>query len=153
MTQHRRVTFDQARDVLLHAIEYLTQTESKLKDAAGRALGERERLLLDSFRKEQSELRSALTAYEEDAPERALNTFIQFTTELPEAEDQLEEPLTTSSLTRWLENRNAQLSALFREIANSTAADTVSAAFTSLNDRVQAHNRKLSKEYQRFEDL
>jgi len=153
MTQHHRTSFTRAGGVLEHGIEYLTRIRDLLHDAREREHPERVRMLLDSFEAEQRNLLGALERYFDDAPDKVLDTFANYSVELPEVLDGPPEPLTTLGLTQWLLGRNLHLVGMFGELADTAASTEGREAFAALSSQVQAHDRRLSKEYQRFEDL
>jgi len=153
MKQHQRVTFNRGSDVLEHAVEYLEHVRTLLQDVADGDLSERVRMLLDAYVVEQRNLLGAMERFLEDAPDRALATYTQYAVELPAELSGPAAPLTTLSLTQWVVGLNQHLVSLFTELAESGKNDALGEIFASLASQVQAHERKLSKEYQRFEDL
>ncbi len=153
MKHHERVTFNQGRDILEHSIDYLKHVNGLLEATAERDHGERERMLLESFRIEQRNLLGALERYLEDAPEKLLDTYSQYAVELPAELAGPEEPISTLSLTQWVMALNQHLVSLFAELAGSGKNAALRDIFAALAEQVQAHDRRLAKEYQRFEDL
>jgi len=153
MKHHDRVTFSQGYEVLEHAVEYLTHICGVLEATAERDMPQRERMLLDAYRVEQRNLLGAIERYQADAPERALATYTQYVAELPAELAGPEKPMTTLSLTQWLLALNQHLVTLFTELAESGKNDALGSIFSGLAEQVQAHDRRISKEYQRFEDL
>jgi hypothetical protein len=153
MKHHERVTFNQGREILQHSVDYLRHVNDQLDAAAGHEHPERVRMLLESYRIEQRNLLEAIERYLEDAPDRVLNSYSQYAVELPAELVGPEEPLNTLSLTQWLMTLNQHLVSMFTELAGSAQNDALRNRFATLSDQVQAHDRRLSKEYQRFEDL
>lgn len=153
MTKHQRLTFSQVNDILEYAIDYLKHVIELLDRLRERDLPDRVEMLLTSFEIEQRNLQGAMERYVEDADERLLNTYAQYSVELPEPPDAPEEPLTTLTLTRWLQNLNQQPVTLFHELAQNSRSVDVRGALDSLAGHIESHERRLSKEYQRFEDL
>ncbi len=153
MKHHERVTFNQGREILQHSVDYLSHINEQLDGAAEREHPERVRMLLESYRIEQRNLLEAIERYLEDAPDKVLNAYSAFAAELPAELAGPEEPLSTLSLTQWLMALNQHLVSMFTELADSGKNDALRNIFATLSDQVQAHDRRLSKEYQRFEDL
>jgi hypothetical protein len=153
MDKHTRSAFSRIGDVLEHSIEYLSRVAEQLEKARPRELPERVRMLLSSFEADQRNLLAALERYVEDAADKVSDTYISFYSPLPEEVSVPEDPLTTLSLTLWLEEMNQHLIDVFTELAATAASADVKEAMTALADMVQAHDRRLSKEYQRGEDL
>ncbi len=153
MTQHTRTSFARAGDVLEHAIEYLTGIRDLLDGVRELEHPERVRMLLETFETEQRNLLGALERYADDASDKVLDSFIKYSVELPEAPGGPEEPLTTLGLTQWLLGVNQHLIGMFGELAETAATMETREAFAAMAAQVQAHDRRLSKEYQRFEDL
>lgn len=153
MKQYERVTFSQAQQVLQHAVDFLDHVADMLAELDDGEAPERVRLLLESFETEQRALKGAMERYREDAPERVLNTYTQYAVELPGELGGPELPLTTLKVTQWLQSLNRHVAELFHELAESTGSDEVRTAFAGLADQMMSHERKLSKEYQRFEDV
>jgi hypothetical protein len=110
-------------------------------------------MLLDAFEAEQRNLLGAIERYADDAPQKVLDTFITYAVEVPDASNPPAAPLTTLGLTQWLLGLNQHLIGTFQELADTAATGEARDAFGALAAQVQAHDRKLSKEYQRFEDL
>lgn len=153
MPHRKRITFTQGQEILEHAIEYLEAVSDCLADLARRGLPERERMLLDAFASEHAKLTEALARYLEDAPPAALGTFSQFNCELPAAPSPPPEEISTLSLTQWLIAANQELVNACESIAANAASEEQRQAFEALSELVRTHDRTLSKEYQRFEDL
>jgi hypothetical protein len=153
MSQHQRVTFTQGREVLDHAISYLRLIDDALEDRRDQQQSERVTLLLNSVCKDQRALSGAVERYLDDAADKVLDTYAQFTVELPVRIDLSEEPLTALGLIQWLAGLNAHLYEMFAELARSAPTSEIGDVFDGLAKQVQAHGRRLSKEYQRFEDL
>lgn len=153
MTKHKRVTFSQVNDILEYAIDYLQHVVELLDRLRERDLSDRVEMLLNSYEIEQRNLQGSIERYVEDADERLLNTYSQYSVELPEPPEAPEEPLTTLTLTRWLQSLNQQPVTLFHELAQNSRSADVRGALDSLAGHIESHERRMSKEYQRFEDL
>jgi len=156
MTQHRRDTYIDGHEILKRAARYLSQIRDVLDDAREQEHSERVNMLLTSVELEQRNLLGAVERYLEDAPEKILNTYAQYTVEIPSEVEPPEEPLTTLSLTQWLLRQNGLLQAMFAELADKgekANAEERRVVFGGLADQLESHNRLLSTEYQRFEDL
>lgn len=153
MRPNERVTMSQISDVLDHAIAYLRHVDAIIDARRAAALPERVRMLLAAFAVEQRALEGAIQRYREDVSQRVLNTFVNFSVELPESIVGLESADSTLAVTEWLVGVNKHLQELFSEVAGSVSVEAVRTAFSGLASQVESHERKLSKEYQRFEDL
>jgi len=153
MAQHTRTAFSRVGEVLEHAIDYLSRVGDQLEKIGKGELPERVRMQLDSFALDQRKLHAALEEYADDAPEKVTGTFINYSIELPDELAAPEQPLDTLGLTQWLEDLNQHLIDVFSELAATGATADVREAMGALASRVGAHVRRLSKEYQRFEDL
>ncbi|MEZ5558174.1 MAG: hypothetical protein R3E86_06455 [Pseudomonadales bacterium] len=153
MKHHERVTFSQARDIVEHSVDYLTHIRDMLDDMRAHDHTQRVRMLLDTFEVEQRSLLGAIERYLEDADERLLNAYSQYSVELPAELSGPDEPLSTLSLTQWLQALNQHLLNMFKELAETVKSADLRTAFATLAQQVESHERKLSKEYQRFEDL
>jgi hypothetical protein len=153
MRPNQRVTMSQIGEVLDHAIEYLKHVNEVLAREEEAATSERVRMLLTAFGQAQQALTSAIERYQEDASDRVLGRFINFSAELPAAIAGPESADTTLAVTEWLIGVNGHLVDLFSEVADSVNVEDVKTAFTGLANQIETHERKLSKEYQRFEDL
>ncbi len=153
MTQHQRVTFEQGREVVEHAIAQLTRIRDVLDELRDQAHPERVRMLLESVEVEQRSLLGALERWLDDAPGKVLETYTQYTVELPSEIEAPDTPLTGLGLIQWLARQNGYVQRTFAELADK--GDNVDAArlFGGIAGQIEAHERKLSKEYQRTEDL
>jgi hypothetical protein len=153
MSQHERVTFTQGREVLEHAIRFLRMVDDALEDLRDQQQSERVTLLLNSVTKEQRALTGSVERYLDDVADKVLDTYAQYTVELPVRVEPSEEPLTALGLIQWLVRLNAHLYEMFAELARSAPTSEIGEVFDGLAKQVQGHDRRLSKEYQRFEDL
>ena len=153
MVQQTRNAFSRIGEVLEHSIDFLERVGERLESTRPRQLPERVRMLLVSFETDQRNLLAALERYVEDAPDNVRDTFINFSMQLPDTLPDPDEPLTTLALTRWLQDMNQHLIDVFGELAATAVTDDARGAMQGLAAMVQAHDRRLSKEYQRFEDL
>lgn len=152
MTQHERVTFTQGRDVIEHAISYLTTVGELLDTLRERQHDERVNMLLASVSVEQRNLLGALERLLEDTSGKVLDTYTQYTVELPRPQAPSGE-LTTLTLIQWLEGHNGSLQAVFAELAEKRDSEEVADVFAGIAGQLEAHDRRLSKEYQRMQDL
>jgi hypothetical protein len=156
MTRHQRDTYIDGHDILARAVRHLSQIRDVLDQARESESSERVRMLLNSMELEQRNLLGAIARYQDDAPDKLLNTFAQYTVELPSDIDPPEQPLTTLSITQWLLRQNGQLHAVFKELAEKGEkgnAEERRDVWEGIAQQLEAHERRLSKEYQRFEDL
>lgn len=153
MDKHTRSAFSRIGEILEHSIEHLSRVGAQLERARPRELPERVRMLLSSFESDQRKLLAALELYVEDVPARVSDTYVNFYSPLPEEIVGPQDPLTTLSLTQWLEEMNQHLIDVFGELASTAASVEAREAMTGLANMVQAHDRRLSLEYQRGEDL
>ena len=153
MTQHQRVTFTQGREVLEHAVDFLGQIVASLEDLNDQPQAERVAMLLFSVIREQRSLRDAVDRFADDAPDKALDTYAQYTVELPGDQGPPASPLTNLGLLQWVVGRNTHLYEMFAELAGTAPTREIGEVFEGVAQQVQAHDRRLSKEYQRFEDL
>jgi hypothetical protein len=156
MTQHQRDTYIDGREILERAIRHLTQVRDILDRAREREQSERVRMLLNSMELEQRNLLGSIERYLDDVPSKILNTYAQYTVELPSDVEPPEEPLTTLGLTQWLLRQNGLLQTVFTELAEKgekANADERQTVFGGIAAQLESHDRRLSKEYQRFEDL
>lgn len=153
MTQHERVTFTRGREVIEHSIQYLTRIRDALDELHSRDHGERVKMLLNSFEVEQRNLLGSIERYLEDAPDKVLRTYSQYTVELPAETEPAAEPLDSLGLVQWLEGCNRPLHEMFAELAEKRDSDEVAEVFAGIAEQIDAHDRRLSKEYQRSEDL
>jgi hypothetical protein len=156
MTRHQRDTYIDGREILDRAQRHLAQVSDILEQARDRSPSERVRMLLDSVEVEQRNLLGAIERYRDDASDKILNTYAQYTVELPSDIEPPEEPLTTLGITQWLVQQNGLLQAMFTELAEKGEAGNAGErrqVFGALAQQLEAHDRRLSKEYQRFEDL
>lgn len=153
MRAKERVTMSQVSEVLDHALDYLRHINELIESQRQSAPSQRVEMLLTAFAGEQRGLVDAIERYLEGATDRVLNTFVNFSAELPAA---VTGPVTADStlgVTQWLVGADKHLYDLFDKVAGTTGAEEVQIALRGLADQVEAHERKLSKEYQRFEDL
>lgn len=152
MRPNERITMSRISDVLDHAIAYLQHINELIESEQAAGHSERVQMLLNAYALEQRTLTGAIERYLEDAPDRVLGTYVNFTVELPSSIGGLASD-STLALTEWLVGVNQHLQALFSEVAGSVSAGEVRTAFEGLTSQIENHERKLSKEYQRFEDL
>src|SRR5690606_42121771 len=119
------------------------------RDNGGRVL-----LLLDSIAPERRSLPAAVERVLEEGPDKLLNTYTQYTVEMPtEFDPPDEEPLSGIDVIRWLQSLNEPLREMFKELADNRDSEEASEAYAALAQQLEAHEMRLSKEYQRTEDL
>ena len=153
MRPNERVTMSQISEVLDHAIRYLQHINEVLHSELESAPTERVRMLLAAFELEQRALTGAIERYQEDASARVLGRFVNFSAELPADIAGPASADSTLAVTEWLVGVNKHLHELFSEVAGTVNVEDVRTALAGLADQVETHERKLSKEFQRFEDL
>jgi hypothetical protein len=153
MRPNERVAMTRIGEVLDHAVRYLQHVNEIIHSQLESAPTERVRMLLGAFELEQRALTGAIERYQEDAEERVLGRFVNFSVELPAAIAGPDSNDSTLAVTEWLVGVNTHLHDLFSEVAGSVNVEDVRTALTGLADQIETHERKLSKEYQRFEDL
>lgn len=154
MPEHEHVTFTSGDDVLKHAIDYLSRIDAALEQLGEREQSERLKLLLNSVKAEQRNLLGSLERLREDTSDKVRRTFAQYTVEMPtRIEPPDEQPLSTLGLIQWLETMNGHLRKLFAELSEKGDSKEAGEVFGSIADQVEAHDRNLSKEWQRTEDL
>ena len=156
MTQHQRDTYIDGREIMDRTIRYLTQIRDILDEVRQREHAERVKLLLNSVEVEQRELLGAFERYLADVPPKVLVTYSQYTVELPTDLEPPEEPLTTLGLLQWLLEHNGRLLEMFTELSEKGeegGAGEQHEVFGGMAQQLESHDRALSKEYQRFEDL
>ncbi len=154
MSHHERVTFTQGRDVIEHAVRHLSQIRDVLDELRERDdHDERVAMFLDSVEIEQRNLLGAVARLLEDGAPAALETYAQYTVELPTEVPPPEDAGSTLGITRWLAEQNGHLQRTFAELADNGASGAEREMFAALAQQIESHERRLSKEYQRSEDL
>jgi hypothetical protein len=153
MTQHQRVTFTQGREVIEHSIRYLTRIRDALDALHEGDHGERVKMLLNSVEADQRNLLGSIERLLEDSSDKVLDTYAQYTVELPGAIEPAEQPLTTLGLIQWLERSNRPLQKMFAQLAQKGDNAEAGDVFGGIARQVEEHDKRLSKEYQRTEDL
>jgi hypothetical protein len=153
MARHQHVTFTRGHEVLEYAIRYLSGVRDALDELSERDHGERVKMLLNSVEAEQRNLLGAIERMLEDASDKVRNVYAQYTVEMPTEIEPPEEPLTTLGLIQWLEGQNRPVQALFAELADNRDSEEASEVFGGIAQQLESHNMRLSKEYQRTEDL
>ncbi len=153
MTQHKRDTYVDGREVIERAIEYLKRIRDILDEERERDHSERVKMLLNSFEAEQRNLLGSVERFLEDAPDKVLHTYAQYILDLPEELEEPEQPLTNLGLLQWLQGANNRLYQEFEELGSKWDSAEQKQAFQGIAQQVEAHERRLSKEYQRFQDL
>jgi hypothetical protein len=86
-------------------------------------------------------------------PDKVLDTYAQYTIELPAEFAPLPDSPTTLDLTQWVARYNGALLDTFAELADTGEPGEISEVFAGIAAQIQSHGRRLSKEYQRLEDL
>lgn len=153
MSKHEHITFTRGREVIEHAVRYLTEIREALDELQSRDHGEREEMLLRSVEAEHRNLLGSVERLLEDSSDKVLETYVQYTVEMPTEVELPEEPLTNLGLVQWLESYNRPLFEMFKELSEKRDSEQMSEAFAGLATQVEAHERRMSKEYQRTEDL
>ncbi len=153
MPHRKRITFSRGEEFLDHAVACLQAIGDSLAGLKSRPLAAREGMLLDAYARQHAQLTEALRRYLEDAPQAALGTWSQFACELPEQPVPPPEALSTLSLTQWLLAANQELIEAFEYVATNASSEEQRQAFETLAEQIRTHDRTISKEYQRFEDL
>lgn len=153
MSHHERVTFSSGSEAIEHGIRYLTWLRDALEDLGGRDHDLRVKMLLDSVTVEQRNLLGAIERFLEDAPDKALRTYAQYAVELPAQIEPAPEPLDSLALIQWLERHNQYLQSMFAELSKRGDAGEAADMFAGIAQQIESHDRRLSKEYQRSQDL
>lgn len=153
MSQHQRATFTRGGEVIEHTLHYLRRIADIIDDVRQQNHPERVGMLLDSTELEQRELIGALERLLDDAPEKVMETYAQYTVELPAEIQPPPDPPSTLDLVQWLSRYNSAVYDTFVELAETGDGGAISEVFGGIAEQVQAHERRLSMEYQRLEDL
>lgn len=153
MAQHKHFTFRSGREVLDQSIQYLSGICEVLESLKDRDHGERVDMLLNSVAAEQRNLLGSIERLQEHASEKVVETFTQYTVEMPTEPGEPDEPLTTLGLIQWLTGLNRHLQELFHELSEHHDSDEATEAFAGIAQQIESHDMRLSKEYQRTEDL
>lgn len=151
MAKHHKVTFTRGREVIEHCITYLKNVSEGLEAVLADNPPERLRLLATSVEAEERQVLGALERYLEDAG-RVVDTYAQFSVELPDVPAP-DAPLTNLALIQWLQRCHQPLRSTLAELGENADSAQMGEVFRALAAQVEAHERRLSKEYQRFEDL
>ncbi|MDZ7670899.1 MAG: hypothetical protein U5Q16_16300 [Gammaproteobacteria bacterium] len=152
MSQHEQATFTQGGDVIEHTVNYLRRIADVIDDVRQQDNSERVGMLLDCAELEQRELIGALERLLDDAPQKVMETYAQYTVELP-AEIQAPDVQSTLDLIQWLSRYNSAVHETFTELAETADGGEITEVFGGIAEQIQAHEQRLSKEYQRLEDL
>jgi hypothetical protein len=110
-------------------------------------------MLLNSVEVDQRNLLGSIERLLEDSSDKVLDTYAQYTVELPGEIGPADEPLTTLGLIQWLERSNRPLQEMFAELAEKGDCAEADDVFAGIARQVEEHDKRLSKEYQRTEDL
>lgn len=154
MSHHERVTFTQGRDVIEHAVRHLSRVRDALDELRERDdHDERVAMFLDSVEVEQRNLLGAVSRLLEDGAPAALDTYAQYTVELPTEVPPPGDSGSTLGITRWLAEQNGYLQRTFAELAENGGSAAEREVFGALAQQIESHERRLSKAYQRSEDL
>ena len=149
--------FRQVREILewIQAIhEHLAQRYTELAD---QSTGERITLLLQYLADHESALQNAVQAYETDAADAVLNTWLDQTPklELPASFAQLKIDLQQANVMDIVQlavKSHDYLIGIYRELSSLTAAETVREAFANLLE-LEHHEAMLTvRDAQRLED-
>ncbi len=153
MTQHKRYTYTSGREVIEHSVQYLTRIRDILDELREADHDERTKMILNSVEVEQRNFVGSIERFLEDAPEKVLRTYAQYTVELPEEIERPAEPLDSLGLIQWLERYNGYLHNMYAELSEKGDSKEVAEVFAGIAQQVESHDRRLSKEYQRSQDL
>jgi hypothetical protein len=153
MTRHQRATFTRGGEVIEHAVQYLKGIRDVLDDLRGENHGDRVAMFLNVIEVQERELIGALERFLDDVPDKVLDTYAQYTIELPAEFAPLPDSPTTLDLTQWVARYNGALQETFAELGDTGEPGEIADVFAGIAAQIQSHERRLSKEYQRFEDL
>lgn len=153
MTRHRRVTFSQGIEVINYSLQHLRQIHTILEGLESALEDERAQMMWTIVLSQQTEVLNGIERFVNDADPRVLRNYVQYSVELPEEVVGPPAPVSSLTLVRWLTEANQPLINTFKEQAESAELPEAQEAFGGLWRQVDSLNRKLSKEYQRFEDL
>lgn len=153
MSQHQRATFTQGGEVIEHTLHYLRRIADVIDDVRHQNQPEREGMLLDSAELEQRKLIGGLERLLDDAPAKVMETYTQYTVELPAEIQAPPDPPSTLDLIQWLSRYNSAVYDTFTELAETGDGGEISEVFGGIAEQIQALEQRLSKEYQRLEDL
>jgi hypothetical protein len=153
MTRHKHYTFRDGQQVIEHGVRYLGAIRDALDDLQGDDHGERVTMLLDSVAAEHRNLLGSLERLKGDTTDKMRNTYTQYTVEMPEEIEPPEQPLTTLGLIQWLSGALEPLQEMFNELSENRDAEDATEVYASLAQQIESQQMRLSKEYQRTEDL
>jgi hypothetical protein len=153
MTRHKHYTFRDGQQVIEHGVRYLGAIRDALDDLQGDDHGERVTMLLDSVAAEHRNLLGSLERLKGDTTDKMRNTYTQYTVEMPEEIEPPEQPLTTLGLIQWLSGALEPLQEMFEELSENRDAEDATEVYASLAQQIESQQMRLSKEYQRTEDL
>jgi hypothetical protein len=154
MSQHERATYAQGREIMNHAVAYQERVRDALDELQQNPrLPERTRLLLTSVALDQRNLLGALERYREDATLKTREYYAQYLIELPPVIGQPDSPVASLELMQWLQGLYQPLCRMFEDLAGKGDSPELAEVFGALAELVRGHERRLSKEYQRSEDL
>lgn len=153
MSRHQRATFTRGGEVIEHAVQYLKGIRDVLDDLRGEQHPQRVVMFLNVVEVQQRELIGALERFMDDVPDKVLNTYAQYTIELPAEFAGLPDSPTTLDITHWVSRYNGALLNTFAELADTGEPGDITEVFAGIAAQIQSHERRLSKEYQRMEDL
>src|SRR6056297_3516902 len=153
MTQHQRYTYSRGSEVIDYIIGYLKHIRDVLDELREDDQAQRVAMLLTTMETEHRNLLGSFERIRSDAPEQALETYSQYIVELPRDVGRPEEPVTTVGLLRWLQGLNGHLYQTLKDLGEKEDAEEAAEMFSGMALKVESHERTLSKEQQRFEDL
>lgn len=153
MARHQQITFHRGHEVLQFATRYLERIRDVLDELAEEEGGERLKMLLRSVRTEHRNLLGSVERVLEDSSEKVRRVYAQYTVEMPAEVEPPEGPVTTLALVQWLEHLLEPVHDMFEELAGNEDSEEASEVFGGLAQQIQSHSMRLSKEYQRTEDL
>ena len=153
MARHQQVTFHTGEEILEFAIRYLTRIRDMLDELSEAEHGERVKMLLASVEAEHRNVLGSIERVLEGASDKVRNVYAQYTVEMPTEIEPPADPLTTLGLIQWLENLNNPVQSMFAELSGNEDSEEAGEVFGGIAQQIEAHNMRLSKEYQRTEDL
>lgn len=153
MTRHKHYTFRDGQQVIEHGVRYLRAIRDALDDLIDQDHGERVKMLLSTVVSEHRGLLDSLDRLQEDTTDKMRNTYTQYTVEMPEEIEPPEQPLTSLGLVQWLSGALEPLQNMFKELAENRDSEDATEVYASLAQQIESHQMRLSKEYQRTEDL
>lgn len=153
MVRHKHYTFRSGQEVLEHAIRHLSAIRDALDNLQSHEHEERVKLLLTSVAAEHRNVLGSVERLLEDGSDTLRGTYAQYTAEMPMEIEAPDEPLTTLGLIQWLDSLIKPLRQMFHELAENHDSEDSTEAYAGLAQQLESYEMRLSKEYQRTEDL